>query len=98
MTDRSLTAEDFAPHVGKGFTPLGQHRTITLVSVELSTFAGVDTLPRAPFSLLFSGPPNDVLPEGLYDVAIQDGPELPVYISPIHTYDRNRQDYQAVFN
>jgi hypothetical protein len=85
MTDCSLTAGDFTPHVGKAFTPLGQHRTITLASVEFGMFAGADILPRAPFSLLFSGPPNDVLPEGLYDVAI-------------HTYDRNRQDYQAVFN
>ena len=98
MTDRILTAEDFTPHVGKIFTPLGQHRTVTLVSVERNTFAGGDTLPRAPFSLLFSGPPNDVLPEGMYDVAIQAGPEVAIYISPIHTYDRNRQDYQAVFN
>jgi hypothetical protein len=98
MADRILTAEDFTPHVGKGFTPIGQHRSVTLVSVEPSTFAGADTLSRAPFSLLFSGTPNDVLPEGLYDVAIQDGAEVPIYISPIHTYGRNRQDYQAVFN
>jgi hypothetical protein len=39
-----------------------------------------------------------VLPEGLYDVAIQDGPEVPLYINPIQTFDRSRQDYQAVFN
>jgi hypothetical protein len=98
MTDHSLTAEDFTPHIGRGFTPLGQHRTITLASVELSTFAGAGTLPRAPFSLLFSGPPDDVLPEGLYNVAVQDSQAVPIYISPIQTYDRSRQDYQAVFN
>jgi hypothetical protein len=98
MSDRILTADDFTPHVGKGFTPLGQHRILTLVSVDRSTFSGGDTLPRTPFTLLFNGTPGDVLPEGLYDVAIQDGPEVSIYINPIQTFDRNRQDYQAVFN
>jgi hypothetical protein len=98
MTDRVVTAEDFTPHVGKDFTPLGQHRSVTLVSVEINTFAGADSLSRTPFSLLFSGPPNDVLPEGLYAIAIPNGPALTLYISPIHTHERSRQDYQAVFN
>jgi hypothetical protein len=98
MSDRILTADDFMPHVGKGFTPLGQHHTLMLVSVDRSAFSGGDTLSRAPFTLLFNGMPGDVLPEGLYDVAIQDGPEVPLYINPIQTFDRSRQDYQAVFN
>jgi hypothetical protein len=98
MTDRILTADDFAPHIGKSFTLPGQHRALTLVSIDRSTFPGADDLPRAPFTLLFGGPPRDVLPEGLYDVAIPDGPEAAIYISPIQTFDRSRQDYQAVFN
>jgi hypothetical protein len=98
MSDRILTADDFTPHVGKGFTPLGQHRRLTLVSIDRSTFPGGDTLPQAPFTLLFTGVAGDVLPEGLYDVSIQDGPEVPLYINPIQTFDRSRQDYQAVFN
>jgi hypothetical protein len=98
MNDRILTADDFAPHVGKVFTPLGQHRTLTLVSIDRQVFPGMEALPRAPFTLLFRGVANDVLPEGPYQVAVADGPEFSFYINPIHTFERDRQDYQAVLN
>jgi uncharacterized protein DUF6916 len=95
MTDRILQADDFTLHIGKTFTPAGQTRTLILGTIDRSNFPG---LQRAPFSLLFSGPPRDVLPEGLYDVTAQDGPSFSLYITPIQTFDQNRQDYQAVFN
>ena len=53
---------------------------------------------RQPFTLILRGPPDDVLPEGLYDVAVEDGPEFALYIIPIQTMSRDRQDYQVVFN
>jgi hypothetical protein len=93
-----LTADDFRPHIGKRCTPQGQHRMLTLVSVDTPRFAGWETLPRKPFILIFSGPPGDVLPEGQYDVAIDEGPSLPLHIAPVHTLARDRQNYQAVFN
>ena len=96
--EKVLTADDFAPYIGKAFTPRGQHRVLTLVSIDRLTFPGIQNLPRAPFSLLFSGPPGDVLPDRIYDVAVQDGPDFVLFISPIQTYARDRQDYQAVFN
>jgi hypothetical protein len=67
-------------------------------TMELRAPSGTMELPRPPFCLLFRGPPRDVLPEGLYEVAVQDGPDFALYIIPIQTFDRNRQDYQAVFN
>jgi len=39
-----------------------------------------------------------VLPEGLYDVAIDDAGEFTWYIIPIHTAARDWQDYQVAFN
>jgi hypothetical protein len=39
-----------------------------------------------------------VLPEGLYDVAFDDGREFALHITPIHTPARDRQDYQIAFN
>ena len=96
--DRVLTEDDFAPYIGRRFTPRGQRRTLTLVSIDRRAFPGVESLPRAPFTLLFSGIPGDVLPEGLYDAVVEDGPEFPIFISPIQTFERDRQDYQAVFN
>ena len=93
-----LTAADFVAHVGKIITPKGQHRTLTLISVDTTRQAGWDDMPRQPFTLILRGPPGDVLPEGLYDVAVEDGPEVSLYIIPVYTASRDRQDYQVVFN
>lgn len=96
---RVLTAEDFVSHVGKTVTPKGQHRVLTLVSIDTSgRTAGAERLARESFRLILRGPPGDVLPEGLYDVAVQDGPDFALYINPIHTVSRDRQDYQVAFN
>ena len=69
-----------------------------MISIDRQMFPGMETLPRAPVTLLFRGAVNDVLPEGLYQVAVEDGPEFSFYINPIHTFERDRQDYQVVFN
>jgi hypothetical protein len=53
---------------------------------------------RKPFSLIFRGPRRSVLPEGLYPVAIADGPTLTLYIIPIFTAAGDHQEYQVVFN
>jgi hypothetical protein len=99
---RLLTAEDFVAHVGKTFSPKGQHRVLTLVEMKTSEWPGWDAMPRKPFSLILSGPPDDVLPEGLYDVAVDGGPDFAqdfaLYIIPVFTPARDRQDYQVVFN
>jgi hypothetical protein len=94
---RLLSSEDFAPHVGKAFRPAGQHRVLTLVSIDTRRFPGAESLTRQPFILILEGPPGDVLPEGLYDVAVDAGPQLSLYIAPMHTIARDRQDYQVVF-
>jgi hypothetical protein len=92
---RLLTSEDFAPHVGKAFRPAGQHRALTLVAIETGRFQGMES--RQAFTLILAGPPGDVLPEGSYDVTVDAGPEFSLYIAPIHTTARDRQDYQVVF-
>jgi hypothetical protein len=95
---RVLTAEDFVAHVGKTFSPKDQHRVLTLVAVKTPKWPGWDDMPRQPFSLVLSGPPNDVLPEGQYDFAVDGGPDFALYIIPVVTPARDRQDYQVVFN
>ena len=95
---QGLRAEDFASHVGRTFTPKGQCHTLTLVSVDISELPGWDRGMQQPFTLILRGPRGDVLPEGLYDFALNDGPELTLYIMPIHTMARDVQDYQIVFN
>jgi hypothetical protein len=95
---RILTARDFIDHVGSALTPRGQHRVLTLVSIDANQSPGWEAMPRQPFLLILRGPPGDVLPEGQYDVAFGDGPDLQLYIAPIHTAARDRQDYQVAFN
>jgi hypothetical protein len=95
---RVLTAQDFVAHVGKTVTPKGQHRVLTLVSVDTPKWPGWDPTQREPFTLILRGPPDDVLPEGSYDTIVADGPEFTLYIIPIHTAARDRQDYQVAFN
>jgi Domain of unknown function (DUF6916) len=50
------------------------------------------------FNLIFSGPPGDVLREGLYTFQVERGPEFEFYVMPIHTPAPGQQDYQAAFN
>ena len=97
----TLTSDDFLPHVNKVFRVRGGHHALTLTRVDQRrrdesepTFA-----PREPFNLIFRGPPpNDLLREGLYTLDVDDGPSFELYVIPIHTPARDRQDYQAPFN
>jgi hypothetical protein len=85
----SRTADDFAPHIGKIFQPLGSQIALLLAAVEQS----------APgFTLLFQGPPGQILPPGMHDFQLEDGVGFCFYVMPIHTPVAGRQDYQAVFN
>jgi len=89
---------DFIPFVGETFTPRGQHRVLTLTSVVTQPPVAWGSAPREPFTLILRGPRGDVLPEGLYDVAMTGRPDIALYIIPIHTVARDRQDYQIVFS
>jgi uncharacterized protein DUF6916 len=98
--DEDLTAEHFLPHVNKTFRVRGAPHAFTLSRVD-GPAGGAPALPsgiRQPFNLVFSGPPGDVLKEGFYSVDAENGPHFQLYIIPIHTPARNRQDYQAAFN
>ncbi|HET7881834.1 MAG TPA: hypothetical protein VFL55_13190 [Acetobacteraceae bacterium] len=86
-----LRHEDFAPHVDKLFRFEGWHGALRLTAIESCE------LPR-PFTLLFEGPPADIVPEGLYTAVVDDAFRFQLYIMPIHTATAGRQDYQAVFN
>jgi hypothetical protein len=48
--------------------------------------------------LIFRGPAGDLLREGLYVLEVEGGPSFELYVIPVHTPARDRQDYQAAFN
>jgi len=82
------TAEIFQSLAGKKFQPRGWHGSLTLDEVV--------TRPRQ-FLVIFRGPRDDVLPEGMYRFDVEGGTELEFYIMPIHTPQPTHQEYQAVF-
>lgn len=89
---------DFQPHVGKLFHFDGWHGTLRLALIETGPETGTQQATRVPFTLIFHGPRNDILPEGFRSATAETGERFALYVMPIHTIPSDRQDYQAVFN
>jgi hypothetical protein len=100
----ALTADTFAPHQGASFRVEGGHHLLSLSEVErLENQPGHGDPAYQPFVLIFSGPPGDVLAEGMHTLrreagAPGEGAAYDLYLIPVHTPAPGRQDYQAVFN
>jgi hypothetical protein len=93
-----LTADAFIPYVDKVFRVKGGRLALTLNRVDVRPIEAWEAVTRQPFTLIFAGPPGDVLREGLHDLQVEDGPAFQLYVIPIQTFVQERQDYQAVFN
>jgi len=94
---KALTAEFFTPHLGKPFHFEGDH-ALTLVEVKMHDTTAANAAFRRPFTLILRGPRSPVLPEGLYRVTIDEAETIALYVIPIATMVRDRQDYQVAFN
>jgi hypothetical protein len=94
----ALTADTFAPHLGASFKVEGGHHVLSLSEVERMKTQPGHAPGFAPFVLMFSGPPGDVLAEGMHTIIREDGTAYDLYLIPVHTPAPERQDYQAVFN
>jgi hypothetical protein len=92
-----LTADDFAGYLGGKVWP-GPGLEMVLDRIDRPEFPGWERIARKPFSLIFRGPRQPLLPEGLYPVEFADGPTLVLYVIPILTTARDHQEYQVVFN
>jgi hypothetical protein len=99
MTEQ-LTPEHFLPHLNKVFHVAGWRHALTLQTVDIRRLEEWERqiLPRQPFNLIFSGPRDEVLREGLYALQVENGPSLNLYVMPVRTVERDRQNYQAAFN
>lgn len=96
--DEPLTHERFLPYVSQQFGLEGHHLMLLLRSVDPHPRFAAPRAQRVPFTLIFDGPVDDVLPAGDYRAAAPDGPVFELHIMPIHTHSRDRQEYQVVFN
>jgi hypothetical protein len=97
--DEPLQIEHFKPHVGKLVHFKGTRFAFPLNRIESNRKRLPKGVKRRPFILIFRGPKErEYLPEGLYECEIDNGPIYPIYVTPVHTTEPDRQDYQAVFN
>jgi hypothetical protein len=95
-----LTADAFVPYVGGTFRVRGAAHTIALERIdrrELEPWEAA-ALARAPFNLIFRGPPDNLLAAGLYTFDVDDAASFDLYVMPVHTPSPDRQEYQAAFN
>jgi hypothetical protein len=58
----------------------------------------IAALGRQSFTLIFRGPLGDVLREGLYTLEAEGGSAFQLYVIPVQTFARDRQDYQVIVN
>lgn len=95
-----LTADLFDGHLGQAFHVGEADLTLVLTAVERVAMQAweAEIAPRAPFTLVFRGPPGVVLREGLRTLEVEGGPAYDLYIIPTHTPSTAHQNYQAVFN
>ncbi|HEY1707111.1 MAG TPA: hypothetical protein VGG10_02520 [Rhizomicrobium sp.] len=98
MSEKILTIQDFAPYAGRNVLLKDFDFTLKLSAVEGVEHAPPPGVARTPFLLIFSGPKNPLVRPGMYMCVIADGPTYELYLSPIHTPDKDRQDYQSSFN
>jgi uncharacterized protein DUF6916 len=95
-----LRAGHFEDRVGEAFRicvpELGEPLDGELVEVDTPQVAVPDDW-RAPFSLVFRGPPEPVLPQGLYAIDHDELGVLELFIVPIARKDDGVR-YQAVFS
>ena len=90
--------EDFIPHEGAMFRFDGWHGTLRLGKIEVQAGRQRFGSPHPPFTLIFQGPRDNVLSEGMQVARSDAGAAFAFYLMPIHTPASDRQDYQAVFN
>lgn len=92
-----LRHENFTPHVDTSFSFLGWHGSLRLTRIELQRqmHGGGG---RTPFTLIFQGRRDELLPEGMWTAQTEGGARFELYVMPIHTPVGDRQEYQAVFN
>jgi hypothetical protein len=93
-----LMAQHFLPHVEKIFRVQGGRHELTLTRIDQRRREEGEIGERDPFNLIFRGPPGDVLSEGVYTLNVERGPSFELYMMPIQTAGRDRQNYQAAFN
>jgi hypothetical protein len=100
MLDK-ITWNDFSPCLNKTFEiNLATIKIdLELVAVEQLNTGSVDNAGRQPFSLLFHGPGDRILPQHIYLIENADLGRLELFLVPVGpTPDFRGMRYEAIFN
>ena len=100
MPDKQLVFEDFRDRVGSVFTPCEEGVPpipLTLDSAELLPTSFARPGIRPPFSLMFTGAGDLILPQRIYQLTHPEMGELAIFLVPLGKGE-NGARYQATFN
>ncbi len=95
--DDAISADTFRPLVGRPASLSNGHQ-LTLVAVDVPRSPSAASSPGSGFTLILRGAASPVAPEGMHTLTFEDGASFELYVIPVHTPSRDRQDYQIVFN
>jgi hypothetical protein len=95
----NLTEQEFSKHVGSEFqTTLGEHEVnLTLAEVKAYMPQENEEAGMERFSVLFTGPPELMLPQQTYRMQHEHMQEFEIFLAPISS-DGKSFRYEAVFN
>jgi hypothetical protein len=92
-----LTLQTFAPAVGETFAVDGESgATVELILAEAAPHEGGPASPQEPFSLLFHGPADPLLPQATYRFQHGELGAMEIFIVPLGR-DEHSAVYEAVF-
>ncbi len=100
MPDNLLTLADFAPHLGESFEIAVEGREPYRLEMTEATGTGGDSDAREPFSVVFSGADDIVLPQRTYRLEHEKLGALEIFLVPLGP-DKSvegRMLYEAAFS
>ena len=95
--DRLLTAEDFAPWVGRMFTLASDPEPVAIQLIRITPRMASSLAHRAAFSLFFRSRPEVLLIDGLYAVRCGRFGPLDMHLTAVMSPPGERL-YEAVFS
>lgn len=98
MPTETISHEDFADFLNETFTVERVEPTLELELIEVDVRGAQGSGgSREPFTLIFAGPIERVLIEGLHGLRHEKAGRFDLYIMPIVS-SGPRQSYQVIFN
>lgn len=97
MSLEQLTHATFADHTGEPFAIAAEPDALELTLEQANLGMEPPDAGRRPFSLVFRGPPQPVLPQRIYRLVHESLGALEIFIVPIAS-DGSATRYEAVFS